>query len=129
MKQYPRPTAARQGVHKFDVVGLTFVEGYPDNIHRMAQYPQASVGLDGKTGEGLSAVVIRNPANPHDANAIEVHVPSIGGMIGHVPRQIAAELAPLLDGSQQYRVRVWTRIDPNHPDKPGASVELKPVAS
>lgn len=124
--KYPPPARARQGVHKFDVVGVTFVAGYPEHLHRMAQYPAANAA---ENGEGLAAVVIRNPANPHDANAIEVHVPAIDSMIGHVPRQIAAELAPLLDSGTQYHVRVWTRIDPNHPDRPGASVELKPVTS
>lgn len=121
--KYPPPAAARQGVHQFDVVGVTFVPGYPAHLHQMAQYPAANAA---EKGEGLAAEVRRNPANPHDGNAIEVHVQAIGSMIGHVPRQIAAELAPLMDAGQQYNVRAWTRIDPDHPDKPGATVKLTP---
>jgi hypothetical protein len=39
----------------------------------------------------------RDPANPHDANAIAVHGDGGGEQLGWVPREVAAELAPELD--------------------------------
>lgn len=45
---------------------------------------------------GDPLVLVRNPDNPYDANAIEVHTPS-GIMVGHINKEIAADLAPILD--------------------------------
>ena len=39
----------------------------------------------------------RDPANPHDPNAIQVHPGDGGDQVGWVPRELAAELAPELD--------------------------------
>jgi hypothetical protein len=39
----------------------------------------------------------RDPANPHDPNAIQVHPADGGAQVGWVPRELAAELAPELD--------------------------------
>jgi hypothetical protein len=41
------------------------------------------------------ARLVREPQNPHDRNAIAVHIH--GGIVGHVARDQAAELADLLD--------------------------------
>lgn len=122
MSQYPPPTPTRQGLHKFKVVGMTFVPGYPENLLGLARIEAENPSAT----EGFAAVAIRNPKNPYDANAIELHVTSVG-MIGHVPRQIAAEIAPTMDAGQNYHVRVWSSIDPAHLDKPGALAELRPV--
>lgn len=44
-----------------------------------------------------NAVVLRQPGNPHDANAIVV---AIGGrVVGYLPRREAADYAPLLDAA------------------------------
>ena len=43
----------------------------------------------------------RDPGNPHDANAIAVHLPG-GAQVGWVPREIAAELAPALDAGEPH---------------------------
>jgi hypothetical protein len=40
----------------------------------------------------------REPDNPHDANAIAVH--AAGAHLGFVPRELAEELAPALDGGE-----------------------------
>ena len=45
----------------------------------------------------------REPANPHDANAIAVHAG--GRHVGFVPRELAAELAPELDAG-----RPWSAV-------------------
>lgn len=52
-------------------------------------------GVDGcYVGEVLH--LRRNPFNPHDPNAIEVHT-AAGRQVGHLPREVAAWFAPQLD--------------------------------
>ncbi|KAH9941011.1 SNF2 family N-terminal domain-containing protein [Amylocystis lapponica] len=56
----------------------------------------------GLVGPGEEVRLVREPHNQYDRNAIQVK--NIGGtQVGHIPRQIAAKLAPLLD---QNRVTV-----------------------
>jgi hypothetical protein len=43
----------------------------------------------------------RDPANEHDPNAIAVHAAG-GVQVGWVPREVAAELAPQLDGGEPW---------------------------
>ena len=43
----------------------------------------------------------RDPGNPHDPNAIAVHLPG-GAQLGWVPRELAAELAPALDAGEPH---------------------------
>lgn len=54
-------------------------------------------------GERLS--LVREPANSHDENAIQVWWKN-GHMLGHLPRYCAAELAPLLDAGVAARAYV-----------------------
>lgn len=52
---------------------------------------------------GTEAVQIRpEPENPYDANALAVFAATSDGVkqIGYVPRYLAAEIAPLLDGER-----------------------------
>jgi hypothetical protein len=42
----------------------------------------------------------RDPDNPHDPNAIQVHPLDGGAQVGWVPRELAAELAPELDADR-----------------------------
>jgi len=129
----------------FRVVGLTFIDGYPENLHRLRDTDEerrAKALLDGagdfgdftvreEVGEPLPVVLIRNPENEHDENAIEVHVPVLGrvAMIGHVPRTLAAKLAPSLDRGDTWAAALTAvLIDPEHPDRPGALVTLTCVA-
>ncbi|KAG1890243.1 SNF2 family N-terminal domain-containing protein [Suillus subluteus] len=51
---------------------------------------------NGLVGPGEEVRLVRDPQNKYDRNAIEVK--NIGGTkVGHVPKQTAAKLAPLLD--------------------------------
>jgi hypothetical protein len=43
----------------------------------------------------------RDPANPHDENAISVHTAN-GAQVGWVPREAAAELAPEIDSGRAH---------------------------
>ena len=108
------------------VVGVTFVPAYPNNLHMLAQ-----VANDMPGSEHLAVVLVRNPANPYDANAIEVHVPALGtdmAMIGHVDRHNAARLAPLLDQGIRFHTSITgVRINPNHMDRPGIDVSISRV--
>ena len=68
--------------------------------------------------EPLSIVLVRNPANEHDTNAVEVHQPAVG-MLGHLPRDIAARVAPWLDAGHLLRVGVASvLVMPGEEDNP-----------
>ncbi|KAI9067101.1 hypothetical protein FKP32DRAFT_1588914 [Trametes sanguinea] len=50
----------------------------------------------GLVGPGEEVILQREPHNPYDRNAIQVK--NIGGtQVGHIPRNVAAKLAPLMD--------------------------------
>jgi len=122
---------------KTKVVGLTFVKGYPGNVYRLNEiaaqrFLTSPVGTfgDDVEPEPIPAVLVRNPNNEFDANAIEVHVPSLGdeGMIGHVPRTVAEKLAPLIDGGENWQPSIFmVAIDPNHPNNPGVHLAVDRV--
>ncbi|CAE6425244.1 unnamed protein product [Rhizoctonia solani] len=51
---------------------------------------------DGLVGPGEQVALVREPSNKYDRNAIQVM--NIGmRQVGHIPRQVAANLAPLID--------------------------------
>jgi hypothetical protein len=54
--------------------------------------------------EGMELQLVREPANPHDANAIRVEWR--GRMLGYVPRRENAALAWGLDRGEPLRARV-----------------------
>lgn len=110
-------------IHVVPVVGVTFAPGYPGNIRRLAEI----CAENPRPGEEeIPVVLMRNPDNEHDANAVEVHVPSIGAMIGHCSRIIAARLAPSMDAGVKFLAWVhWVRIDPEHPDNPGIDIAFR----
>lgn len=121
---------------EFKVVGMTFVSGYPSNLHALdglLTERESSVGWDGLGSRtGLPVALIRNPDNEFDANAVEVHVPALGrrrGMVGHVPADLAAKLSPSLDRGDVWEA--WLErvlVNPEHPDRPGILVVMECVA-
>lgn len=123
----------------FKVVGLTFVEGYPQNLYALQAAMQTLLprSVDGVSpifagfrendAEPLPVVLKRRPENPHDTNAIEVHAPQIG-MIGHVPRDVAARWAPDLDTGDKFRTGVAAiLVAPGHEENPGISIVAQRV--
>ena len=70
----------------------------------------------------------RDPDNPHDPNAISVHVPG-GDQAGWVPRELAAELAPQLDAGEPWSAVVLRerRASPRDP-RTGLTMLLAPAA-
>jgi hypothetical protein len=106
----------------FDVAGESFRPGYPDNLLRLADV------LDNMEGpEWVGAVLVRDPKNEYDRNAIEVHV--TGGDIGHVgfvPGPLAAILAPILDSGRRLTCNATeVRIGSSGDAKPGLTVCVK----
>lgn len=107
------------------VVGVSFVDAYPDNLHELDSLAGRHF-IEGND-EPIPAVLIRNPENPHDGNAIEVHVPALGdgAMIGHLPRDLAARLAPWMDRGEEWQAGVSkVFINPDHPDRPGIDIAV-----
>jgi hypothetical protein len=71
-------------------------------------------GGGGRTGRPLE--LRRDPDNPHDANAIAVHVPG-GAQLGWVPRAVAAPLAAELDAGAALAAVILReqRVSPRDP--------------
>jgi HIRAN domain len=105
----------------FDVAGESFRDEYPDNLLRLAELLSS---LDGS--EWPTVVLKRDPANPYDPAAIEVHVVSGIGHVGYVPNAIAQILAPMLDdGAVISCSAVEVRIHDDHPGFPGLTISAR----
>ena len=108
-------------------VGVTFTPGYPDNLDALDGAAQEAHHLD----EPLPVVLVRNPDNEYDSNAVEIHVPSLGsewGMIGHMMAPLAARLAPEMDAGVRWQAEVESvLVNPDHPDRPGISIKCTRV--
>ena len=135
-----------QNWYEFKVVGMTFLHqlpygaAYPDDFFAMQealeQVKAASLGWgNAVVPAGLDperALLYRNPENEYDANAIEVHVPSLGrrSMIGHVPRDLAAEIAPSMDDGDKWSARLTAvLVEPGKEENPGALILAERVSA
>lgn len=80
-----------------------------------ARHHAAALASDG-AAPGSPLQLVRDPANEHDANAIKVLVAG-GEQAGWVPRELAAELAPLLDAGEAWSAVVLRerRLSPRDP--------------
>ena len=78
------------------VVGVSFHEEYPTNILRLVD--------DLYAFDTVPARLVRDYSNPYDANAIRVKID--GDFVGHLPKLIAASLAPDLDAGKQWVAEV-----------------------
>lgn len=85
----------------------------------------ASEGAD----PGRPLVLRRDRSNEHDAHAIAVHTAG-GEQVGWVPRELAAELAPLLDAGGAWTAIVLRerRASPRDP-RTGLTMLLAPAAA
>ena len=103
-----------EGMEVYPVVGVSFVPGYPNNIHNIRI---AMATLE----EEIPVNLVRNPDNKYDSNAIEVR--SLGGMLGHLPREVAAQLAPLIDAGKKYKATIYqVRVSPENSANPGMDI-------
>lgn len=73
---------------------------------------------------GRPLVLRRDAGNEHDANAVAVDTPE-GEQAGWVPREVAADLAPALDGGEAWAAVVLRerRASPRDP-RTGATMLL-----
>jgi HIRAN domain len=73
----------------------------------------------GDVAPGRPLELRRDPANPHDPNAIAVHAAGGGEQVGWVPREVAAELAPEIDAGRPWSAVVLReqRDSPRDPRK------------
>lgn len=120
------------------VVGLSFRPGYPETVLAIADTLESDRALSIRQAgtwedlsslpEGPTVLLVRNPDNEFDANAIEVHVPSLGrrGFVGHIPKELAARWAPKLDGGWTAVASVGAvPVDPEHLDRPGLEIGVR----
>lgn len=113
-------TVERRAPIRFRVAGVTFHPNYPANLHQLREPAEHAW----TTGEGLPVILIRDPHNPHDPNAIQIHTPT-AGMVGHMPRHLATRCAPHMDAGQRFAGEVIRiAVDPDHPDKPGIEIRV-----
>jgi hypothetical protein len=100
------PELAARGIHVVSVAGVRY-------------RPEAPV----EPGQPLE--LQRDPKNEHDANAIMVLAG--GALIGFVPRELAAELAPQLDAGRPWSAAVLREQRPSPRDpRSGLTMLLAP---
>lgn len=125
---------------KVRVVGISYVDSYPDNLYKLAEVMEQETVTSVRTAgswadigapapEGPAVLLVRNPDNQYDTNAIEVHVPSLGrhGMVGHIPAKdgTAERWARRLDaGAIMTGTVTAVAIHPDHLDNPGLEIEV-----
>lgn len=104
--------ALPDGQEQLRVVGVSFVEGYPENLHSLAKLHVARERhLD----------LVRNPKNQYDKNAVEVRYN--GDMLGHLSKDVAARIAPKLDNGDSHRATVHQiLVNPDNPEHPGLDI-------
>ena len=97
------------------LVGVSFCEGYPANLLRVAEMLARS--------ERVTVELRRDASNPYDANTINVVCVAAGGRIGRVAKERAAYLADDIDRGEEWVGLLETvMVNPDHPDKPGAVI-------
>lgn len=107
-----------EGWELIPVVGVSFVPGYPGNILELSK----TVNL--ASSERVFVSLVRNPDNPYDSNAIEVRLDN--KMLGHIPKEIAARIAPTMDNGAFYTATVFqVRISPENPRNPGLDIVIR----
>jgi HIRAN domain len=77
---------------------------------------------------GRPLTLRRDPGNAHDPNAIAVHPAGGGEQVGWVPRELAAELAPEIDGGRPWSALVLREQRPSPRDpRTGLTMLLVPA--
>lgn len=105
-----------EGMEIVPVVGVSFVDDYPTNLHRLAIVHTHSKNE-------IKLYLVRNPDNPYDSNAVEVR--HMVYMLGHLSREVAARIAPLLDRGEEITASVYrVRISPENLNNPGLDILL-----
>jgi hypothetical protein len=104
------------------VVGVTYTPNYPRWVEILMSW------CGDREREQIAGVLIRNPSNPHDENAIEVHVPALESCVGFLPTRLAAYIAPKLDEGWRPIVEVWAVRNLVDPEYPGVRAKIRLVS-
>lgn len=103
-----------EGMEILRVVGVSFVPDYPANLYLLIEARQELMG-------DVPVRLVRNPDNKFDSNAVEVRWGS--EMLGHLSRDVAARVAPLLDNGADYDASVYqVLVNPENPEHPGLDI-------
>jgi hypothetical protein len=134
---------ARMG--KVKVVGLTFrnrngAKLYPANVHRIAELLQdaqiENIRQVGGWGDlrstdppkGPKVLLVRQPDNEADPNAIQVHVPALGPKqwVGFIPAPLAARWAKRMDSGRNVLEAFVSHVPvtPGIEEKPGLEIAV-----
>lgn len=71
-------------------------------------------------------VLVREPGNAVDPNAVAVRSAATGRHLGHLPAGLAGRLAPELDAGADWRVEDYTvLVYEGHEANPGLSLRLE----
>lgn len=103
------------------LVGVTFAEHYPESLYQLMEQIK-------EDRLPVPLTLVREPENEFDPNAVAVVAPNeeFGPhIIGHIPRHLAARLAPEMDAGVKWGA-VLTNVFylDDHIDRPGADVLL-----
>lgn len=104
------------------VVGVSFRPAYPGVLFRLDEVWKENAQRD----EPLPAILVRDPDNEIDRNAVQVHVPALGddAWIGFLTRPIVNRLAPEMDNGIRWAAEVVNvLIDSDWLDRPGISIK------
>lgn len=94
----------------YPVVGMSFIKDYPNNVRQLSRESEIWP--------------VRDSENPYDGNAVQVH--SEAGMLGHLSKEKAVEIAPRLDAGEQLKVYLYrVRVSPENPDNPGLDISIE----
>lgn len=74
--------------------------------------------------ENEMLVLRRDPLNEYDPSAISVYVPRLDKQIGFLNKELAAALAPAIDGGEEYRVALGSITGGDGGRSYGVNVEL-----
>lgn len=112
-------------------------DDYPGSFYRVAAAAEAletewwkqqwAGDAVGEEAPRVPALLIRNPDNEADPNAVQVHVPMLGrrSMIGHAPAEVAARLAPSMDAGRVYHAEVLqVLVKDEYAERPGAKIKV-----
>jgi hypothetical protein len=111
----PSDKASLPGHLSTKVVGVSSAEGYPAQLHRLADLVAR--------GRAPELVLVHDADNPHDASAVAVRSAATGRHLGHLPAALAARVAPDAGAwsIEAYEVLVM----PGSEAQPGLSLHLR----
>ncbi|KAH6672708.1 SNF2 family domain-containing protein [Plectosphaerella plurivora] len=94
---YPTPAATQSSQFEEEHLDLTQDDGPPMELYGTISTKIVGVRYyNGHATMGENVITIREPSNPYDTNAIQV-TNVMGHQIGHIPRTVAAKIAPYMD--------------------------------